>query len=162
MTDTTQHDPAPAGDSTAAGERVEIEGLGDVLGKNYPPAVKFEFPGIAHQLLVAGARTEQDRDYDNGELVFWADGRPKMILAIFGPVDGGEPGTWWVRGRRAERALKDALKAAGVSGIAAGDLVQVVRGEDDEVPPKKPGGKIAYANTYHVVVTPFGTGTPGA
>lgn len=140
----------------AASQRQEIPGQEVVLGKSYPPAVKFEAPGVVHTIEVTDVRTEQDRDFESGELIHWPDGRPKMILAVVGVVDEDQPGTWWVRGRRAEAAVKAALKAAGVGGFAAGDVAVVVRGEDEHVEPRRKNAKVSPANTYDVTVTPAG------
>lgn len=133
--------------------REELLGLEDVLGKNYPKALTWAAPGDMHELVVAGLGVEQDRDYDTGDPLFWDDGRPKKIVALFGPADGADPGTWWVRGRRAERALREALREAGVRSVATGDTVTIVRGDDEEVPPKSGKGKSVWANTYSVAIT---------
>ena len=140
-----------------AAPREEIDGLEDVLCPCYPTAIKFEYPGTVHVLEVAGAGVEQERDYDTGQRLTWDDGRPKMIAAIYGTVDEAEEGTWWVRGRRAERALRDGMKEAGIRKLAKGDKIQVTRGEDEKVEPKRPGGKVTYANTYLVEITPAGS-----
>lgn len=146
---------APPADT---GRRDEFADQRDLVGSVYPPGLSFKFPGDTFTLAVAGFGKERDRDYDTGDPLSWEDGSPKMVHVIHGPCDGGQPRAWWIRGKNATTAVREALKAAGVHGFAPGDLVQITRGKDELVPPKNPNkpGKELWANTYEVVLTPAG------
>jgi hypothetical protein len=133
-----------------------IDGLGEVLGNQFPEGLTFEAPGITHTLTVTDGRPVQDRDFDDGHLLTWSNGDPKMILVVIGRDEDGKRASWWVRGSRATRAFKRAYIEAEATGLARGDVLDITRGQDEEIPSDKKGGKSTFANTWDVKVTPAG------
>ena len=137
-------------------DQLVIPGLESVLGKQLPPKLKFEAPGVTHSLTVTDARPIQDTDFKSGEPLTWPSGDPKMVLVLLGDDDDGRFSSHWVSGKRAADAMRLAFAKAGVTGVARGDVWTITRGDDEEVPPKKEGGKPEYANTWVYTVVPAG------
>ena len=133
-----------------------IPGLESVLGLQLPPALAFEHPGVTHTLTVTDAQPVRDRDFDSGELLSWPSGDAKMVLVLIGTAEDGLPASYWVRGKRANDARRQAYTAAGAKGIAVGDVLTITRTADIEIPPDKPKGKSVFANGWDMSVVPAG------
>src|SRR6266581_1436274 len=116
-----------------------IPGLESVLGLQLPPALAFEHPGVTHALTVTDA---------------------KMVLVLIGTEENGAPASYWVRGKRANDARRQAYTAAGAKGIAVGDVLTITRTADIEIPAEKKGGKSVFANGWDMSVIPAGVGSP--
>lgn len=146
----------------AARVREEIEGL-STLRQALPPKVKFDLPGKDDdaqefygigewaELVVESAREIQARDYRTKELLFYPkSGDPIIELVLSGVTtrDGIEQ-TLWVSGKRMKDALHAALKGAGVTGIAAGDMVRVCwTGEEETVQQANSREKLSATKLY--------------
>ena len=158
MTRTAEPAGAAAGTppAPATAPRQELPGQERVLGNMFPASLLWTAPGDVHVIEVAGVGVVQDQDFDTQTPLTWPSGDPKMVMVVYGPADDGPPGSWWTRGRRATKALRDALKAVNITGLAAGDIVIIARGPDEEIPPKNGKGKTMFANTWDVTVKPAG------
>jgi len=93
------------------------------------PAIKFEVVGDKVQGQVIDKELRQQTDLDTGDLLFWPDGRAKMMAVITMQVeeptaeDDGQRNLY-VRGLM-HAAFRDAVKAAGKTDLATGDYVTV-------------------------------------
>ncbi len=137
-----------------------IPGLESVLGLQLPPALAFEHPGVTHTLTITDAQPVRDRDFDSGELLSWPSGDAKMVLVLIGTAEDELPASYWVRGRRANDARRQAYTTAGAKGIAVGDVLTITRTGDIEIPPEKKGGKSVFANGWDMSVVPAGVESP--
>jgi hypothetical protein len=137
-------------------DQLQIPGLESVLGSGLPPKLKFEAPGEVKSLRITDARPMRDTDFDTGKPLDWPSGQPKMVLVLIGDDDDGASWHFWVKGRRASDAFREAQAVAGVTGVARGDVVTITRGPDEELPPKKKGAKPVFANTWSMTIVPAG------
>lgn len=118
--------------------RIEIQGLEEVIPLKMPPSVSLENVGDTATVVVTDAQSMQARDYDTRDLKVWNDGRPIMVLVVFGEVDG-ESRTVWFDNREKRDALKAGLYAAGLSGIAVGDTFTIAYADSKPTIDKKTG-----------------------
>lgn len=145
-----------ADSETPTRDQLVIPGLESVLGKGLPPKLKFEQPGEVHSLTITDARTIQDTDFSDGHALFWPSGDPKMVLVLIGEDEQGAAWSHWVAGVRANDAMRKAFAAAGVYGVARGDLWTITRGPDEELPLRKGEKKAKFANTWEYSIVPAG------
>ena len=153
MSETTER-PAAKHEPNLSRDKAILPGQDAIFGAMYPAAIKLAAPGDVASIILEGVGQEHDRDYDTGEPLFWQDGRPRMVTVIYGQVGDGKRGAWWVRGRRADKALRDAMRRIEVRRLAYGDTVTIVRGPDDVQPPRSGKGKDIVSNTYEVTIIP--------
>jgi hypothetical protein len=137
-------------------DQLVIPGLESVIGRSFPPALKFDAPGVTHTLTVADADTVQDTDYKTKQPLTWPSGDPKMLLVLIGADEDGQDASLWVRGRRMTEAFREARKAVGVRNVAVGDVVTVVRGEDEILKDAPKAKDVEYATTWEFNVVPAG------
>lgn len=153
MAGKTAPQPAPTGPER---DQLVIPGLEDVLGRQFPPKLKFEAPGQVHTLRIYGARSVQDTEYRTGKLKFWPSGDPQMVLVLIGTDGDDNPACFWVSGKRASDALRAAFSAAEVYGVAVGDVWTITRGPDEELPLLKGEKEPKFANTWEMSLIPAG------
>lgn len=121
-------------------------------GSSGPPAANLTEPGAEVVVGIVNVGDYQQRDFDSGDLLTWADGKPKMGKVVTGLVvsaksticgsedDGAPPAqpgdlvSFWCEGGR-WYTYRDAVKASG--GINVGDVMRWKREEDEE--PKRKG-----------------------
>ena len=115
---------------------------------------------LFRSLRVTDAQPVRDRDFDSGELLSWPSGDAKMVLVLIGTAEDELPASYWVRGRRANDARRQAYTTAGAKGIAVGDVLTITRTGDIEIPPEKKGGKSVFANGWDMSVVPAGVESP--
>jgi|SRR5882757_2488138 len=143
-------------EQVAGRDELVIPGLDDVLGLQLPPGLDFEAPGVTHTLTITDAQPVRDRDYKTNEPLSWPSGDPKMVLVEIGIDENGAPASFWVRGRYATAARKMAYIAAGVRGVARGDVQTITRVADIEIPGEKKGQESVFANGWEISVVPAG------
>lgn len=143
-------------ETTAGRDELVIPGLETVLGLQLPEGLKFEAPGVTHTLTITNAQPVRDRDFKTNDLLSWPSGDPKMVLVEIGIDENGEPASFWVRGRYATEARKKAYMAAGVRGVARGDVQTITRVADIEIPGEKKGQESVFANGWEMSVVPAG------
>lgn len=148
-------------DQVVGRDELVIPGLETVLGLQLPAGLKFEVIGETHTLTVTDAQPVRDRDFKTNDLLSWPSGDPKMVLVLIGNQEDGEPASFWVRGRYAAEARKKAYMAAGVRGVARGDVLTITRVQDIEIPGEKKGQESVFANGWEMSVIPAGA-TPAA
>jgi hypothetical protein len=109
-----------------AKQREVIPGLEDVIGKSFPAGISFESMNAPVKLIVTEATKAQARDFKTKQLRFWdkEETRPMMVLVVTGIADGEER-TLWFDGKAKRDALSEALRAAGTTGIAVGDVIEM-------------------------------------
>lgn len=139
-------------------EQLVIPGLETVLGLQLPPGLKFEVIGETHTLTITNAQPVRDRDFKTNDLLSWPSGDPKMVLVLIGDAEDGVPASFWVRGRYATEARKKAYVAAGVRGVARGDVLTITRIQDIEIPGERKGQESVFANGWEMSVVPAATG----
>ena len=149
---------APVQDPFAAAQKFLTGGL---------TAAKWPHVGFVFEGTVTGARITQQTDYDDGTLMFWRDGSPRMqlIVDVQGPATGK---TWkglayvetpvpndngmramYVKGKL-QAALTQGLRDAGNAEFELGGHVRIERVQND--PPKD--SKKEPAHNYRVTWTP--------
>lgn len=94
------------------------------------PAIKFEKIGDKVSGRIIDARREQQRDFDTGAPMTWADGSPRLQTVITLEMDDGTRGTLYAKGGKftpaegdgwsMEMAIAQAVRDAGGSSIATG------------------------------------------
>jgi hypothetical protein len=137
-------------------DQLAIPGLRGVLGRSFPPAIKWETIGEVHTLTITDAEAVQDRDFKSGDPLEWEEGRPRMIAVLIGTDENGDKSSVWVRGRYMTKAYRDAMRAAEVRNVARGDVVTITRLQDEELPPTKPKQKPVFAYTWQINIVPVG------
>jgi hypothetical protein len=140
----------------ASRDQLAIPGLEGVLGRTFPPSLKWDTIGQAHTLTVADGELVQDRDFDSGEPLEWEPGRPKMIAVLIGTDENGADASVWIRGRYLTKAYRDAMRAVEVRNVAKGDVVTITRTQDIEIPGTKPKQKPVFANGWECNIVPVG------
>lgn len=142
----------------ATRDQLVIPGLESVLGKGLPPKLQFDAPGQVRSLTVTDAKPVRDTDFKTGKPLDWPSGDPKMILVLIGDDDEGRQSCYFVSGKRATEAFKNAQVQAGVYGVARGDVWTITRGPDEELPKVKGERETKFANTWSMTVVPAGVG----
>ena len=108
---------------------MSLDDVNDMLdgAGSLPPSIKgsesFAKIGDTVTMVVADGKKVQKREFGTGEPMFFADGNPMMQLAVFGSVDG-EDRTLYCNANMMS-AIKDAVAAAGVKGLASGGTLKM-------------------------------------
>lgn len=120
------------------------------------PSAKFPTPGTVVTGIVAGEpRVQQATDYVSGKPKTWPDGRPVMQMVVRIATDERDPDRHDDDGHRQlyisglmQKVVRDAVRAAGASGIAKSGVLTVTYTHDG--PPKQAGmnGAKQYTATY--------------
>lgn len=121
---------------------------------------------------ILAAEVAQQTDYDNNEPLFWDDGKPRMQLVVTLATDERNPEIDSDDGTRKDyvksqalKALRDAVKAAGLSQLpVGGDYRRKFTGEGEAK-----SAKLSPPKLYAFKITPpsvdlddFGTPAPAA
>ena len=100
------------------------------------PTVKFTDIGDTVKIKITGLEQREQTDFISGEVIRWADGKPKMQFVFTGiDQDSQEETRLFAKGYLLG-AIKDAVEKSG-SQIEAGGILAVKFSHED--PPSKPG-----------------------
>lgn len=101
--------------------------------------IKFDSMGIVQGGQVLSTTVTQQTEFRTEKLLFWPDGKPKYQLIVSlqtdqrnlaNPADTGLRDLY-VKGKNLTAAVREAVKAAGASGLAVGGTLQVCYTGDD-------------------------------
>lgn len=118
-----------------------------------------KFPSVGTRVagvVVEDAVERQQRDFDDGSLLFWDDGNPRMQLVVTidtgvrDPMVEDDDGhrTLYVKGDML-RAVREACRRAGVKAIKQGGKIAVTFVREEPLPKGKRGNpKKIYAAEY--------------
>lgn len=112
--------------------------VNDLLnGSSGPPAFKFANIGDTARGVITRTEVAQVRDFKTNQPRVYPDGNPIMQIVITIRPDGSDEETRIFCKQAAKEAIRDAVAAAGATGLEIGGRIAVQYSGDE--PPEQPG-----------------------
>ena len=118
-------------------------------------SAKFEHIGASASGSIVELEVQQQKDYDDGSPLFWADGSPRWQLKVVLATAQRDPADPSDDGHRAiyiknqmQQVVKAAVKQAGAPALAVGGTLTVTYTADGEQKDRKKKAPKVYSATY--------------